>query len=176
MEDGRSQTGQVYSSLEKHGKADIYNCGACGYNSCEQMAVAIYNVADQTKIIAFNAELEASSSGEAGKNFHIVATEIRRLSDMILDSIKEIKNGIDEIQAASDRLVLDSEKGTRQINVSWENAKTLEKGFGSIMASSQSVADDTMKIKNSVGQVAASSGKLSESLLQIAQGIERFSS
>ena len=58
----------------------------------------INNVADQTKIIAFNAELEASSSGEAGKNFHIVATEIRRLSDTILDSIKEIKIVIDEIQ------------------------------------------------------------------------------
>ena len=31
----------------------------------------INNVADQTKIIAFNAELEAASSGEAGKNFLI---------------------------------------------------------------------------------------------------------
>ena len=73
----------------------------------------INNVADQTKIIAFNAELEASSSGEAGKNFHIVATEIRRLSDTILDSIKEIKIVIDEIQKASDRLILDSNGNER---------------------------------------------------------------
>ncbi|MBR1722639.1 MAG: hypothetical protein IJ727_09205, partial [Treponema sp.] len=40
----------------------------------------INSVADQAKIIAFNAELEASSAGEAGRNFHIVATEIRRLA------------------------------------------------------------------------------------------------
>ncbi|MBR1911545.1 MAG: 4Fe-4S binding protein [Treponema sp.] len=215
---------QIYLSMDKHGSADIYNCGACGYNSCEQMAIAIFNglnrrenchhyvmslanqdhekeireavksiaeavrsgtealqsnvhdlqeiknmnmlttegikdlntkmngiwdimgiinnVADQTKIIAFNAELEASSSGEAGKNFHIVATEIRHLSDTILDSIKEIKRIIDEIQKASDKLIFDSENGTRQINESWENAKILEKGFGSIMASSQSVASN----------------------------------
>ncbi|MBP5156636.1 MAG: hypothetical protein ILP18_02025, partial [Treponema sp.] len=51
----------------------------------------INSVADQAKIIAFNAELEASSAGEAGKNFHIVATEIRRLADSIIDGTKEIK-------------------------------------------------------------------------------------
>ena len=49
---------------------------------------------------------------------------------------------IDEIQKASDKLIFDSENGTRQINESWENAKILEKGFGSIMASSQSVASN----------------------------------
>lgn len=39
----------------------------------------INDIADTAKIIAFNAELEASSAGESGKNFHIVATEVRRL-------------------------------------------------------------------------------------------------
>jgi hypothetical protein len=40
----------------------------------------INGIADQTKIIAFNAELEASAAGEAGRNFQIVATEVRRLA------------------------------------------------------------------------------------------------
>ena len=257
-EPNESELQQVYESMGKHGKADIYNCGACGYNSCEQMAVAIFNglnrkenchhyvmnlanqdhekeireamnsiteavrsgtealqsnvrdlqeirnmnmlttegikklntkmngiwdivgiisnVADQTKIIAFNAELEASSSGEAGKNFHIVATEIRRLSDTIIDSIKEIKNIIDEIQNASDRLILDSEKGTRQIDASCENARSLERGFGSIMATSRaSGTDNPQEIQKYAGQVVASGGKIFDTLQQIAHGIGEFS-
>lgn len=257
-EPNESELQQLYESMGKHSKSDIYNCGACGYNSCEQMAVAIFNglnrkenchhyvmnlanqdhekeireamnsiteavrsgsealqsnvrdlqeirnmnmlttegikklntkmngiwdivgiisnVADQTKIIAFNAELEASSSGEAGKNFHIVATEIRRLSDTIIDSIKEIKNIIDEIQNASDRLILDSEKGTRQIDASCENARSLERGFGSIMATSRaSGAENAQEIKKYAGQVVSSGGKIFDTLQQIAHGIEEFS-
>ena len=243
---------QVFDSMGKHSKADFYDCGACGYTDCKQMATAIFNglnrrenchhyvmhlanqdhekeireainsiteavrsgsealksnvhdlqeikdmnmltingikelntkidgiwdivgiinnVADQTKIIAFNAELEASSSGEAGKNFHIVATEIRRLSDTIIDSIKEIKSVINDIQQASDSLILDSEKGTKQIEASCENAKSLERGFGSIMASSQENSG------NSPAGLSASSGdKIFTSLQHIAQGIEEFS-
>ncbi|MCR5699780.1 MAG: 4Fe-4S binding protein [Treponemataceae bacterium] len=34
---------QIFVSMDKHSKADILDCGSCGYNSCEQMAVAIYN-------------------------------------------------------------------------------------------------------------------------------------
>lgn len=247
---------EIYISMGKHGKSDIYNCGACGYNSCEQMAVAIFNglnrrenchhyvmklanqdhekeirealnriteavrsgtealqsnvrdlqeiksmnmlttdgikelntkmngiwdivgiinnVADQTKIIAFNAELEAASSGEAGKNFHIVATEIRRLSDTILDSIKEIKTIIGDIQRASEKLISASENGTKQINSSWENAKSLEKGFGNIMASSGDNSA-SQEIKDKVEQMASSGGKIFNTLQQISQGIEKFS-
>ena len=29
--------------MNKHSKKDLFNCGACGYGSCEQMAVAIFN-------------------------------------------------------------------------------------------------------------------------------------
>ncbi|MBQ3799705.1 MAG: hypothetical protein II837_05350 [Treponema sp.] len=135
----------------------------------------INNVADQTKIIAFNAELEASSSGEAGKNFHIVATEIRRLSDNIIDSIKEIKIVIDEIQKASDTLILDSERGTRQIDAGCESARFLEGGFQSIMGSSKATADSSHEILEYVSQMTNSSEQIFVTLKQIAQGIEKFS-
>ena len=135
----------------------------------------INNVADQTKIIAFNAELEASSAGEAGKNFHIVATEVRRLSDNIIDSIKEIKTVIDEIQHASDRLILDSEKGTRQIDAGLESAKSLEGGFEELMAAAQAGTDSPGEIQKRAGQIHSSGEQIFSNLQQIAQGIEKFS-
>ena len=135
----------------------------------------INNVADKTKIIAFNAELEASNSGEAGKNFHVVATEIRRLSDNIIDSIKEIREIITDIQKASETLIQDSEKGTAQIDNGCESAKSLEKEFESIMQSSKSTADSSSLILTNVEQLTGASEQIFVALQEIAKGIESFS-
>lgn len=63
-------------------------------------------IADQTKIIAFNAELEASSAGEVGKNFQIVATEIRRLAEHTVQFMEEVKCKIEKIEGLSSGLHL----------------------------------------------------------------------
>ena len=135
----------------------------------------INNVADKTKIIAFNAELEASNSGEAGKNFHVVATEIRRLSDNIIDSIKEIREIITDIQKASDTLIQDSEKGTAQIDSGCESARSLENEFESIMQSSQTTANSSNQILTNVEQLTGASEQIFIALQEIAKGIENFS-
>ena len=144
-------------------------------NSIWDIVSIINNVADQTKIIAFNAELEASSSGEAGKNFHIVATEIRRLSDNILDSIKEIREKIDDIQSASSALIVDSQKSTEQIDSGYKNVKTLESHFESIKQSSDDTASSAKDILEYVSQLESSSEQIFITLKQIAHGVESFS-
>ena len=40
---GENQLKQVYISMGKSSEKEIYDCGACGYGSCEKMAVAIFN-------------------------------------------------------------------------------------------------------------------------------------
>ena len=135
----------------------------------------INSVADQAKIIAFNAELEASSAGEAGRNFHIVATEIRRLADGIIDGTKEIKERITEIQKSSDDLILASESGTQKIQVGVENAKNLEERFTSIKNASESTADSAGKITTIIQQQAVASEQILLTLRQISAGVENFS-
>ncbi|MDD7416883.1 MAG: methyl-accepting chemotaxis protein [Treponemataceae bacterium] len=39
----KDEINEIFKSMDKHSKTDILDCGSCGYNSCEQMAVAIYN-------------------------------------------------------------------------------------------------------------------------------------
>lgn len=34
---------EIYRSMLKEGRSDLYNCSACGYGSCRAMAVAIFN-------------------------------------------------------------------------------------------------------------------------------------
>jgi iron only hydrogenase large subunit-like protein/uncharacterized coiled-coil DUF342 family protein len=38
-----SQLNEIYRTMKKHGKEDLYDCTACGYGSCKSMATAIFN-------------------------------------------------------------------------------------------------------------------------------------
>lgn len=80
-----------------------------------KMMDLINNLAAQTKLIAFNAALEASSAGESGKRFSVVASEIRHLADRVTDSTFEIEERIEEVQDSISRLVITSEKGATLI-------------------------------------------------------------
>lgn len=136
----------------------------------------INNIADQTKIIAFNAELEAANAGEAGKNFHIVANEIRRLADRTTESTSEIKEKITEIQHSSDKLIITSEGGTQKIQEGCELTTKLVKNFTNVKNSSENTVDSTKEIKNIIEQQTASFEQILITLKQIAASVENFSS
>ena len=135
----------------------------------------INSVADQAKIIAFNAELEASSAGEAGKNFHIVATEIRRLADGIIDGTKEIKSKIGEIEKSSDTLIIMSESGTAEIAGGVERANMLEDKFASMKNASEITAERAEKITAIIKQQTSATEQILMTLKQISAGVENFS-
>ena len=135
----------------------------------------ITSVADQAKIIAFNAELEANNTNSTGKNFHIVANEIRRLADGIIESTKEIKTKITEIQESSDDLILTSENGTEKIQSGVENAKNLETRFESIKNASEITAESAEKITTIIQQQTSASEQILITLKQIAAGVANFS-
>lgn len=82
----------------------------------------INNIANQTKLIAFNAALEAASAGESGKRFGVVAVEIRRLADSVVESTSEIEGKITEILDSVNRLVMSSEKSFQLIQEGQEYA------------------------------------------------------
>lgn len=134
----------------------------------------INNVADQAKIIAFNAELEASTAGEAGKSFRIVANEIRRLSDGIIDGTREIKEKINEIQHSSDSLILASESSTEKINIGYETANGLGEKFESIKKSAEITASSAIDIADIIQQQASASEQILIALKEISAGVENF--
>lgn len=136
----------------------------------------INGIADQTKIIAFNAELEASAAGEAGRNFQIVATEVRRLADSTVASTSEIKARIDDIQRSSDKLILDSEKGTERIREGWSLSAKLKEVFNEIKNSAEISATSSERIVSSVSQQVSAFEQILLTLKQISEGIDDFTS
>jgi len=134
----------------------------------------INSIADQTKIIAFNAELEAAAAGEAGKNFQIVAGEIRRLADSTVNSTNEIKGKINEIQHASDKLIVASEEGTRRITEGWDISTNIRGIFEEVLNSSEISAHSADAISRSTKMQVSSFEQIFTTLKQISESIDSF--
>ena len=98
----------------QHSLEEIVQLGAKSRQISKVMDI-INTIADQTKLIAFNAALEASSAGDAGRRFSVVASEIRRLADSVTESTGDIEANVEEIQGSISRLVVTSEKGSTTI-------------------------------------------------------------
>jgi len=76
----------------------------------------ITTIADQTKIIAINASIEAAGAGETGWRFSVVATEVRRLANTVVEAVDEIKDSVSSIQTATSELILSSETDIRKVD------------------------------------------------------------
>lgn len=144
-------------------------------DSIWEIVTMINSIADQTKIIAFNAELEAASAGEAGKNFHIVANEIRRLADSTMESTHEIKERITEIQHSSDNLIITSEGGTEKIHEGCDLTEKVNQNFASIKNAAEITAESAQDIQIIVAQQTAAFEQIVVTLKQISAGADSFS-
>ncbi|MCR4939202.1 MAG: methyl-accepting chemotaxis protein [Treponemataceae bacterium] len=140
------------------------------------IARIINSIADQTNIIAFNAELEASSAGEVGENFSLVANEIRRLTNSTIQSTEEIRKRIIETQHSSDELLLASQNGTKKILDGNKIINALNLRFEELKKSSESMDYASEDIKKIIEQQTASFAQIVITLQQIAQTTESFSS
>lgn len=85
-----------------------------GSQAIGQVVAMINGIADQTKILALNAAIEAARAGEAGKGFSVVAVEIRKLAESVVDATGEIRTIMTDIQKAADDLVLSAEQELKQ--------------------------------------------------------------
>lgn len=134
----------------------------------------INDIADQTKIIAFNAELEAANAGSAGSKFRIVATEIRRLADTTVNSTNEIKDKIYNIQNSSDKLLISSEEGTNRIDRGWELSSQLNDFFKNIMDSTDISVSSAEQIEKSIKYQVDAFEQILITLKDISTGTDSF--
>lgn len=128
----------------------------------------INDLADQTKLIAFNAALEASSAGESGKRFSVVASEIRRLADSVTDSTLEIEGRIQEVQDSINRLVITSEKGATSIQQGMQLSAETAQELSSLVDAASKTSNAAKQISLSTQQQKTASNQVVIALHDIA--------
>lgn len=175
----------------QHNLREIIELGAKSKEIGKVMEI-INTIADQTRLIAFNAALEASSAGEAGKRFSVVAAEIRRLADSVTDSTGEIEARVGEIQDSISRLVITSDKGAGVIAggiaASAESAEKLEEivtAAAETSSAAQQISLSTQQQKTASSQVVvalreivtanAYTAKSTARIVQVGKDMSRLS-
>ena len=134
----------------------------------------IDSIADHTKLIAFNAALEASSSGESGSRFSVVAGEIRRFADNVVESVAEIKEKISELQEASQSLITEANSGSRAIDEGYNRMVEQKEVFENIVEVSQNVATRSRQISSLSKQQEMASAQVFITLKEISTGVNQF--
>jgi methyl-accepting chemotaxis protein len=124
-------------------------------------------IADQTKLIAFNAALEASSAGDAGRRFSVVASEIRRLADSVTESTGDIEAKVEEIQGAISRLVVTSEKGATTIVAGMQASTSTAHDLNELVDAASQTRNAARQISISTGQQKTASDQVVIALREI---------
>lgn len=136
---------------------------------------AIDSVAERTKTIAFNAELEASIAGEKGDKFHIVSNEILRLAASMKNSIFEIRQRLTDILHSCDNLIISSESGTQKTREGSEFYSKLEQHFKELCISSDITAESLKKTVDITDVQQSAFEQINTTLFEINSGFESFS-
>jgi methyl-accepting chemotaxis protein len=130
-------------------------------------------IADQTRLIAFNAAIEAVAAGEAGRRFSVVASEVRRLADNVTDATQEIRDKIEEIQSASNGLVISAEQGARKINEGVSRSQSTLAALGAIVEKTQTVTSLAQQISLGTQQQRTAAEQVVEALREVSTGAQQ---
>ncbi len=153
----------------------------------------ITQIALQTRLVAFNASVEAKRAGEAGRGFGVVADAVKDLAGKVEKSSKAIMSTVGELdtriealsreiqskpnqaeQGAFQRALADLEGGVSSITTAAEQSRSICSGLNGQMASIESEMHQATRALDSALVRSESFLKVSEHLIELVAecGIE----
>ena len=82
-----------------------------------EITAVVTNLAQQSKMLALNASIEAAKAGDAGKGFAVVAAEVRELAEQSQQSTAQVQKILQDIRHATDRAVMATEEGSKGVDI-----------------------------------------------------------
>ena len=133
-----------------------------------QVLEIINSIADQTKILALNAAIEAARAGEAGKGFSVVAIEIRKLAESVVDSTGEISEIMIEIQSAANELVMATEHEMKQVSSGVELAQVTGDSLDQILEVIEQTTVAAKEISAATAQQRTATDQVVKAMREVA--------
>jgi methyl-accepting chemotaxis protein len=129
----------------------------------------IDEIADRSDLLALNAALEGAKAGEAGRGFSIVAAEMRRLAENVLESTKEIKNLIAEIREAT-HAAKDASDGNKRMAGEGEQLGSVAMGsVASILQGAEQTASAARVIHLATQQQRTATEQVVQSMAEVGE-------
>ncbi|MEG4126266.1 methyl-accepting chemotaxis protein [Microcoleus sp. Pol14D5] len=147
-------------------------------NQIANITNLVSDLANQTNMLAINATVEAVRSGEQGKGFGVVATEIRRLADQSKKSSDQINDLIDGIKNSINKTVMVTDEGKKTLDSSLkltegtaDNFNNVANAINSVVVSSQQIYLNTKQQAIAIEQVVDAMNVLNKGATETASGI-----
>ena len=138
-----------------------------------ELSKVLEEIAFKTKLLAFNASIEAARAGQHGKGFHVVADEVRKLAE---DAARQNKKIFGELQSVS-REMAPARKSIEESKVSTdqvaEQSHELNHAFERIAEMVSGAKDRMSEISESVSVQNEAVQRASRSLGKVRESVSR---
>ncbi|TAK72830.1 MAG: methyl-accepting chemotaxis protein [Gammaproteobacteria bacterium] len=104
-----------------------------------EITAVVNGLAQQLKMLALNASIEAAKAGEAGKGFAIVATEVKNLAEQSEQSTAQVQKILEDIRHATEKAVMVTEEGMKGV----DHGTELVEQTGQVVRNLSEVIHDT---------------------------------
>jgi len=104
-----------------------------------EITALVNTLAQQSKMLALNASIEAAKAGEAGKGFAVVAAEVKNLAEQSEQSTMQVQKILEDIRHAAEKAVMATEEGTKGV----DHGTGLVEQTGEIIRSLSAVIHET---------------------------------
>ncbi|HZG58407.1 methyl-accepting chemotaxis protein [Paenibacillus sp.] len=130
--------------------------------SISQLVDTIRDIASQTNLLALNAAIEAARAGEHGRGFSVVASEVRKLSEITNRSAQEISSLSTEIREHTKQTLNVMQGTVTEVGSGMEAVSAAGEAFRSIQQAMNTVSDKILEISAVAEELSAGSRQIGE--------------
>lgn len=139
-----------------------------------EITSVVNSLAQQLKMLALNASIEAAKAGDAGKGFAVVAMEVKNLAEQSQTATNQVHKILNSIQKATDKAVMVTEEGAKGVD---QGMRTVEQAGNAVRSLSeiiQETATASQQIVAAVRQEAAGIDQIAIAMEDIQKATSQF--
>ncbi|MDR1324774.1 MAG: methyl-accepting chemotaxis protein [Treponema sp.] len=134
----------------------------------------IQNIASQTSLLSMNAAIEAVHTGEAGKDFAVVAIEIRKLAESSSKQAKIVSNILKKIKRSLNGTECSSESVIHHFDAIDSKLKIVSEQEAGVRTAMEEEDAGNKELLETVGTLIEITGHVKQSLEEILSGSQRI--
>lgn len=137
---------------------------------------SVNEIAEQSKLLALNASIEAARAGDHGRGFAVVALEIRNLAEQSKQATRQVRSILGEIQRASHTAAMVTEEGSKASSEGSSKVRRIGERLGQLVYVVNQTTRAARQITGSIRQQSVGLDQITQAMRQINQSSQENAS